>query len=375
MKTNLFNSAVQKISSFFESRQSKMARELDNFVEELNELFQGYQNQKQIIREIKFQEEQFLKDNTEVDFSLNNRQNAYRLSHWWIILLILFCIAADFYIMREVASQFGIANPNLGVLVGFMLLSIELTLAALSFKRPGTNDKLYIFNQIGKFLFLLFIPAMAYLIYKQNQSNQLMGATEISLELVRGKMIVISSFSLLIHLLLVLNLEKGFIAAIDMITIHKWERIKEDIKKEFEILKKVTGQLQSTGGVYLRARERYNNLYPRFSKRIEFLPDGLISLINDGQSEDVISLKQSQLTQVKAGYTRGDLIRLTMSKSVNNQYTGFLGGIEQQIVQIPEEKVIQSHVKENNMEGIAKEPEPTSIETYESFFSNKEKTI
>ena len=137
----------------------------------------------------------------------------------------------------------------------------------------------------------------------------------------------------------------------------------------------MTGQLQSTGGVYLRARERYNNLYPRFSKRIEFLPDGLISLINDGQSEDVISLKQSQLTQVKGGYTRGDLIRLTMSKSVNNQYTGFLGGIEQQIVQIPEEKVIQSHVKENNMEGIAKEPEPTSIETYESFFSNKEKTI
>ena len=191
MKTDFFSNAIQGFGSIFASKQSKMAKELDKFVESLNNLFIQYGNHKQLMIDKKFNAKQFEEENEEVNFSMNNRKNIYNLSHWWIIVLIIFCILADFYIMREVAGQFSISDPNLGIVLGFMLLTIELTLAALAFKQPGTKDKFYLMNTIGKFLFLLFIPSMAFLSYKQNQSNIILGGSGISMEIVEMKMIFI----------------------------------------------------------------------------------------------------------------------------------------------------------------------------------------
>jgi len=375
MKTDFFGNAIQGFSSIFASKQSKMAKELDNFVESLNDRFIQYRNHTHLLSDLKFNAKQFEEENAEVNFSMNNRKNMYNLSHWWIIILVVFCILADFWIMREVSGQFSISDPNLGIVLGFMLLTIELTLAALAFKQSGTKDKFYLMNQIGKFLFLLFIPSMAFLSYKQNQSNIILGGSGISMEIVELKMIFISVFSLLIHFLLVFNLEKGFKAYYDMKTIKRYKKIQKEIEREYGIMKKITEQIQSMGGTYLRELNRYNRLYPQFAKQLEYLPNGVISLVNEGQDEDVINLKPVKLTQIKTGYSREEIFRLKLNKSSEDQYNKYLGETNQPIIQSHEETFVKNRSTKKTTKEMIEDQQSELPESYESFFGSKEKAI
>lgn len=368
------------IQTLVPNKQMKMAKQLDVFVEKLNELFLQFLHQKQKLDEKKFQADCFITANPEVDFSLNERKGIYDLAHYWIILLVIFCILADYYIMREIAGQFGISNPNLGIVVGFLLLTIELTLAALAISRPGVKDQLSFMNQVGKYTFLLFIPSMCYLSYIQNVSNVELGATETSLEIVQLKMIFISAFSLLIHFLLVHNLEKGLITMRDKMTVEKYKGIQAGIDKNYKTTKTIVQQIQLTGANYLRERDRYNRQFPDFAKRVEYLPDGVISLINDGQQEDIINLKQSTFTQTKPGFSSGALFRMKLNKFENDEYTMYLKEKERQKVKTEEasnnepEVHIESEVQTESEDKIGEEESPIP-ESFQSFFGKMEKSI
>jgi len=374
MKT-LTSNFIQWISSLFPSRQSKMEAELNLFVDRLNDLFLNFLDQMDLIIEKKFNIEIFQTENPEVDFGLNERKKNFKLSHWWIVMLIFFCVLADFYVMREVAGQFGISNPNFGLLVGLGILLIELTLAALAFNTPGEEDKNHIVNQLGKFTFLLFIPAMCFLNYYQNSANQMFGATEISLQIVRYKMLIIAFFSLIVHLELVLNIEKGFITISETIARNKYHKMQQDLDHDLKILGSITAHIRLIGGSYLRKISRFNILFPSSQKRVEYLPEGVISLINDGQMEDVINLKNTPLTQVKPGYSRQELTKLRLSKYELNIIDIPVSSKPQYIRPTEKNSPSKEPVPEENTDENIEAPEIDIPQSYTSFFGTNEKTI
>lgn len=372
MKT-LTTNFVEWMNSLFTSKQAKLEARLDQFVDSLNDLFLNYLDQMDRITEKNFKIEIFKAENPEVDFTQNETKKNFKQTHWFLGLLMFLCVLADFYVMREVAGQFGIANPIFGLLIGLLLLMIELTLTVFAFRRPGKEDKNRLVNQFGKFVFLFFIPAMCFLNYYQNAANQMFGATEISLQIVRYKMIIIAFFSLIIHFELVLNLENGFLNLSETIVRNKYHKMQQELDSDLEILGNITTQIRSLGGTYLREINRFNRRLPNSPKGVEYLPEGIISLINDGQMEDVIRLKNTPLTQVKPGYSRQDLIKLRLHKTNLNFVE--LTNENKPLVLKPIDEEPTKKGTSDEISGKDDENPDEAPESYDSFFGVNEKVV